>query len=178
MADKRIKNQRKGSSDDFQTPLYAVPPLFDYINPHWSIWEPACGKGNIVRAFRSWGYNATGTDLKRPAFRDFLAWTPGFSYDCIITNPPFSIKNKFIARCYELEVPFALLLPYTALETPYRQKYWKKGLQLIFMDKRIDFETPSGEGTGAWFPTAWFTWGLNLPSDMVWTTIDKPRKSK
>ena len=170
------KKHAKGEGDDFQTPEYAVKPLLDYISYHWTIWEPACGKGNIVRFFKNWGYKCRGTDILEG--RDFLTWEPG-RYDCIVTNPPYSLKNEFIARCFELGKPFALLLPYTALETPERQAYYKThDIQLIFMDTRVKFETPSGEGSGSWFPVMWLTWGMGLPKQLNWAEIDKPNKRK
>jgi hypothetical protein len=30
------------------------------------------------------------------------------------------------------------------------------------MNKRINYETPSGNGSGAWFASGWFTYGFNL----------------
>jgi len=59
-------------------------------------------------------------------------------------------------------------LPLTALESEKRQKLFREyGLQLIIPNKRINFETPSKKGSGSWFATAWFTWGLNLPKDLM-----------
>lgn len=171
------KKAKKGEGDDFQTPPYAIWPLLDYINIYWNIWEPACGKGNIVKFFREWGYKCEGTDILNG--RDFLKDRPLLNYDVIITNPPYSLKTEFIARCYELEKPFALLLPYTALESPERQKYYKeRDPQLILMDTRVKFETPSGEGSGSWFPVMWLTWGLGLPKQLNWAEINKPGKRK
>jgi len=180
MSSKRPTSQKKhkpGVGDNFQTPGYAVKPLLDYINPHWNIWEPACGKGNIVKFFEEWGYDCRGTDLIMGV--DFLTSDPKDWVDCIVTNPPYSIKNEFIARCFYLAIPFALLLPYTALETAERQAHYKThDIQLIFMDTRIEFQTPSGQGSGAWFPTMWLTWGFGLPKQLNWAEIDKPGKRK
>jgi len=85
--------------------------------------------------------------------------------DCIITNPPFKFKQQFLEKCYELGKPFALLLPLTTFETKKRQNLFKKhGLEVIFFDKRINFETPNNVvKSSAWFATAWFTHGLNNP---------------
>jgi hypothetical protein len=104
-------------------------------------------------------------------YKDFLTYSP-FSFDCIITNPPFSIKEKFIERCYQLGKPFALLLPLTSLESEKRQRLFRQyGLQLIIPNKRYNFETPSGKGGGSWFATAWFTWGLNLPKELNFVDV-------
>ncbi|MEM3859736.1 MAG: hypothetical protein QW478_10090, partial [Candidatus Micrarchaeaceae archaeon] len=92
------------------------------------------------------------------------------NFDAIVTNPPFSLKQEFLIRCYELQKPFALLLPLTTFETKKRQDLFKKyGVEVIFFPKRINFETPDGSGNGSWFATAWFTWGLNLGRSLVWT---------
>lgn len=162
---------KKDSSDDFQTPAPAINPLLPHIRKEWHIWEPACGKFNLVHAFRGKGYKITGTDIKYDNF-DFLLHTIK-NYDCIITNPPYSLKTEFIKRCYELGKPFALLLPLTTFETGKRQYYFKKyGVQVIFFDKRINFETPDGKNNGSWFATAWFTHGFNLKRDIIFESYN------
>ena len=160
----------KNGSDDFQTPPQALNPLIPYLDPYFAIWECAKGKGYIQDRLMDLGFDTFGTDIKDG--KDFLTYTPDREYDCIITNPPFSLKNEFIERCYELGKPFALLLPLAALETQRRQKQWKKGLQLILINKRINFETPNNKDkSGSWFATAWFTHGLDLPKDIIFGNI-------
>lgn len=167
-------------SDDFQTPPEALYPLLPYIKKDWIIWEPACGKGNLVTELKLHGYVVTGTDIKTGY--DFLNWEPineYGGYDCIITNPPYSLKQQFLKRCYDLGKPFALLLPLTTFETQKRQYYFKKyGVQVIFFDKRMNFETPSGNGGGSWFATAWFTNWLNLPHDLLFTQLINPKQKR
>lgn len=86
----------------------------------------------------------------------------------IITNPPYTIKNQFLERCYLLGLPFALLMPLASLETTKRQKLFRKfGVEVILLPKRVDFETPSGNGSGAWFAVAWFTCGLNIGKELT-----------
>ena len=63
-------------------------------------------------------------------------------------------------------------MPLTALESEKRQKLYRKyGIQLIIPNKRFNFETPAGKGGGSWFATAWFTWGLNLPKDLMFVKL-------
>lgn len=155
---------KKHNMNDFQTPDYAIKPLLPYIKKDWVIWECACGRGNIVKAFELEGYSIFGTDIL--SGKDFLMWQPE-GYDCIITNPPYSIKQDFLQRAYNLKKPFAFLLPLTTFETYKRQYLFKNyGLEVIFFDKRINFETPSGNGSGSWFATAWFTNGLNIGKEL------------
>lgn len=160
---KRIPGMGMGRPDDFQTPGNGLDVLLPHLSPFRRIWEPACGRGNIVRRLCSEGFDVHGSDILMGV--DFLT-SEVPPCDCIVTNPPFSLKNEFIARCYVIGKPFALLLPLTALETAARQQQWRKGLEIVFPKGRIHFETPSGKGTGAWFYTAWFTWGLNIGSPL------------
>ena len=50
------------------------------------------------------------------AYTDFFDCASDDVYDGVITNPPYSLKDKFIEHCYELDKPFALLLPVTAIQ--------------------------------------------------------------
>lgn len=157
----------QGASNDFQTPPEAISPLLPYLNKEWIIWECAEGKGKIKYFLIGAGFKVIGSDILTG--QDFLKQQPAEEYDCIITNPPYSIKQKFLERCYALQKPFALLLPLTTFETQKRQKLFKKyGLEVIFLPHRINFETPSGKGSGSWFATAWFTWGLNIGKELNW----------
>jgi len=151
-----------------------------FIDRRWKIWECACGKGNLSERFRVLNFDVVATDVQGVGtywLRNFLDWHPD-AFDCIITNPPFSLKDEFIARCYLLSRPFALLLPITAIGGVERQRLYRKygGLQIMMLGGRVKFETPSGEGTGAWQEHAWFTWGLNLPSELTFVALDRSSK--
>lgn len=162
MGKKRILNQSVGHSDEFMTPHYAVDILTPYLNPEWVIIECAWGKGDMAKALKERGFQVIGYK----AF-NFFKDTPTDSYDIIVTNPPYSSKNLFLQRAYEIEKPFAFLLPLTALEGKFRGSLYRKyGIQLIIPNKRINFITPSGKGSGAWFQVAWFCWGLDLPQQL------------
>jgi hypothetical protein len=175
-ARKHIPEKRHGSPDDFQTPDYAVKPLLPYLCPLWRIWEPAQGEGNIVRFLCEQGYDVTGSDILTGS--DFLHVIR--DCDAIVTNPPYRFKNEFIARCYALGKPFALLMPLTALESKDRQNLYRRyGMELLLMDKRIHFKTPTGKTeesglSNSWFSTCWFTWKLNLGSALTFAQIDAP----
>ncbi len=158
---KKLKIQSSGRPDNFQTPKEALNILIPYINKEYLIWEAAWGKGNLYRFLKEEGYKVIGSDKEL----DFL--TNYLECDCIITNPPYSIKDKFLERCYQINKPFALLMPLTALEGKKRGGLYRKyGIELIIPNKRINFETPSGQGSGSWFATAWFCYKFNLPKQL------------
>jgi hypothetical protein len=163
-----------GNADDFQTPAYAINPLLPYISKDKPIWECAAGKGNLVKAFTNLGYTCFGTDALTG--QSFFLYQPNQRFDVIVTNPPFSLKQEFLEHAYCLGKPFAFLLPLTTLETKKRQDLFKKyGLEVILLDRRVNFETPSGNGKGSWFATAWFTWGLNIGQQLTFVKMEDYR---
>jgi hypothetical protein len=161
--------------DACQTPAYALDPLLPYLNPVWLLWEPAQGEGLLVEGLYDAGYKqdqvAIGDLLTGQNFFDYepSAW------DCLVTNPPYSIKYDWLRRCYDLGKPFALLLPVETLGAKTAQEFFRLyGVQVIFMDKRINFKMPNigFEGSAAQFPVAWFTWQLDLESDMRFANVN------
>jgi hypothetical protein len=164
-----LRNRVTGASslDDFQTPPAALDILLPYLTKFDMIWECACGNGNLVNALRANDYKVIGTDKEY----DFITSPPPADVKCIVTNPPYSLKNEFVARCFVLGLPFALLMPLSALEGKERQVFYRQsGLQLIIPDKRFHFACPEkvqGRESNSWFATAWFCHGLSLPRDLL-----------
>lgn len=162
------------SADDFQTPAIALEPLIPFLKKDWIIWECAEGKGKLTKALYAKGFQVLGTDILTGY--DFLNWQPD-KFDCIVTNPPYSLKQNFLLRAYQLHTPFALLLPLTTLETAKRQNLFKNyGVEIILFDKRINFTTPSGEGSGSWFATAWFTNWLCIGKQLTFVKLNRDSK--
>lgn len=165
---------RSNSPDDFQTPPHALKPLLKFLPKEKVIWECACGKGNLVRTLRKDGHTVRGTDFK--SGQNFLSWCRSPESlplkhlphdakesgkkplgDIIVTNPPYSLKNEFLTTAYSLGLPFAFLMPLTALEGASRQFYYRRyGIELIILPERLHFETPGGKKSHCWFPVAWF----------------------
>ena len=169
---KQYKNMKNNASDEFQTPEIAIRCLLPYLPKYWVIWECAWGGGSLAGHLLNSGYEVIGFE-----FMDFFSETyyPE-NYDAIVTNPPYTLKDEFLAHCYELGKPFALLMPLSALEGKRRGALYREhGIQLIIPNKRITFITPTGKsketGSSAWYQTAWFTRGLHLPKDLMFVDL-------
>lgn len=159
---------KANKANDFQTPPLALKPLLPYLKQDWTIWECANGEGNLTLELLRLGRKVIATDIQ--SGHDFLNWHP-IDFDCIVTNPPYSLKDQFLKRCYLLGKPFALLLPLTTLEGKRQQWLEEYGIEIILLNKRLNFETPSGEGSGSWFATAWFTNWLNIGAQLTFGKI-------
>ena len=58
--------------------------------------------------------------------------------DVIISNPPFSQKDKVLKRLYELDKPYAMLLPVPTLQGQTRFPYMQD-IQYLGFDTRINY---------------------------------------
>jgi len=169
MKTKKPVLMNQGHSDEMQTPLIAINPLIPYLNKNFIIWECAWGGGSLAKHFKKVGFNVVG--LKNYDFLDKDSERIA-KFDLIVTNPPYSKKDEFLKRAFEIGKPFAFLLPLTALEGKRRGELYRKyGIQLLIPNKRINFITPSGKGGGAWFQVAWFCYKLNLPKDLMFVDL-------
>ena len=164
MATKPLRDYAaRGPFDEIDTPVsavdYLIPSLKHYLAgiPDPTIWESAIPRDRP---------STLGQHLKRHGFtvlgrsRDFFTAQPAFSYDVIVTNPPFSLKEKWVARTMEFGKPWALLLPIGALGV--RRSYLNVFLsecQILLPPRRIDFTGKKSP----WQYCAWYTWGFNLP---------------
>jgi hypothetical protein len=160
--------------DACQTPGYAIDPILPYITQFNTIWEPAEGERLLVEALLDCTphrFNVIGSDIL--SGKNFFDFEPE-KWDCIVTNPPYSIKFLWLARCYTLGKPFALLMPVETLGSKTAQELFDRyGMDVILLDKRVNFKMPikGWDSGGAQFPTAWFTWQLGLPSQIVYGKI-------
>jgi len=158
MNTKKPKLMMNGHTDEIYTPTYALNPLIPYLKKDWIIWECAYGSGSLAKGLKDKGFEVIGKG------ENFFKTEK--NCDCIITNPPYSLKGQFIKRAFELKKPFAFLLPLTTLEGKFRGKIFRENkIQIIIPNSRINFITPNG-GKSSWFATAWFCGNMNLENDL------------
>lgn len=108
MKQKSIKNIRRELKDKgiFYTPSALAEKLKSYVDiePE-SVYDPACGAGNLLSVFpgdvKKYGQELDGEQLDLidiPSFEGYSGDTltddkfKGVQFDCIVANPPFSVK--------------------------------------------------------------------------------------
>lgn len=163
-----LTSNRTAEGDEMYTPFYACEPLLKYIPNDWKIWCPCDEEWSAyVRLFREHGYTVIRSSLAEG--KDFFEYEPDGPYDIIITNPPFSLKDKMLKRLDELGKPFAILLPLNSLQGQTRYEVFLHGIQLLAFDKRIGFHSTENMQTpteGSPFASAYFCRGV-LPKDLI-----------
>lgn len=108
MKQKSIKNIRQEFKDNgiFYTPPELAEKLKSYVDIEpMSVYDPTCGAGNLLRAFpdnvKKYGQELDAEQLgfiDIPNFTGYAGDTlvddgfSGMKFDCIVANPPFSVK--------------------------------------------------------------------------------------
>ena len=158
---------------EMYTPYYAVEPIVKYIPKQYKIWCPFDKElSAFYQTFKNLGYNVIKSHIDDG--KDFFIYEPD-EYDVIVSNPPFSIKDKILERLYELDKPFAVLLPLNSLQGKSRYKFFSKGVQLLSFDQRIGFHNRSNMNLaieGSPFATAYFCKNI-LPNDLIIERLNK-----
>ena len=162
-----LKAKTDRASDEVFTPKYAVLPLVKYIPNGSTIWCPFDTlESEYVKVFTENGYKVIHSHIDEG--KNFFEYEPK-EYDIIISNPPFSIKDDIIKHLYELDKPYAMLLPIPTLQGQKRFEYMKDGLQILSFNKRINFYTDSSRKEiqkGVSFGCAYFCKNF-LPKDLI-----------
>lgn len=172
--------------DTFETPNYATDLLVPFIPANFEfVWEPAAGSGRIAYRLEEHGFSVIRSDI-----RDFGGWNvyhnfigggpPPCKFDCIITNPPFSLKAQFVEKAVEIGKPFALLISaeYSAQQIKWIREY---GCGKIIPSRRIDFITPTGRRgseSASQFHSMWLTRGFGLDRSEVFVDLSIKEKKE
>ena len=159
---------KASKNDEIYTPAYAVEPLVKYLPKNATVWECTGFRGNITSVLKKHGFKVIETHIDHGF--NFLDDEPDFNFDIIITNPPYSLKNAFLERAYFHGKPFAFLMPFDALATPFRHELYRKNdVDIIFYDARINFLKHK---KGNWFNSCWVCWKF-LPKKIIFEELNK-----
>lgn len=161
------------TADEMYTPFYCVTPILKYIDKSKVVWCPFDKEWSAyVVALRENGNTVICSHIEDE--QDFFTYEPK-EYDVIISNPPFSKKDPVLKRLYELNKPFAILLPLNSLQGKARCKYFVWGVQLLSFDQRIGFHNQSmldKPVEGSPFASAYFCKDF-LPNDLIIEKLEK-----
>jgi ubiquinone/menaquinone biosynthesis C-methylase UbiE len=163
--------------DNYTTPDYTINSLFDnHEFPKGSVFlEPCVGTGNILRKALSYlpystyfaiDINKENIDLcsqisteKKVVLKctDFLKLSLKGQPDLIVTNPPFSLAQEFLVKCFEVIAPHGQVI--FLLRLAFLESGKRKALinslplkQLLVLEHRPRFVNNRTDATAyAWF---------------------------
>ena len=161
-----FKKSIKAGNDEMYTPPILVEPILKYIPAGSKIWCPFdTVDSEFVVVLKKAGFDVIFSHIWEG--QDFFEYEPE-DYDMIISNPPFSRKLDVLARLYELNKPFAVILGLPILNYQIIGKFFEsKGsdLQLLIFDKKVSFN-----GNTASFNNSYFCRNF-LPKDLIFHSL-------
>jgi hypothetical protein len=156
--------------DLYETPECATLALIDAEKLPHDIWEPACGRGAIVRVLRKAGHRVVATDLVN--FRCPNS-TPGIDFlevtgvpravQCVITNPPYKDAGAFVRKGLDLVPKVVMLMRLAFLESTGRSDILDGGklAHVYVFRKRLPMmhrDGWKGNRASSSMCFAWFVW--------------------
>ena len=106
---------RERPGDRYDTAPPAVHALLTVEKLPHRIWEPASGKGNIVKVLRAAGHHVIASDIKKRGCPDSTLCDyldpdpPRPACDAVLTNPPYSRAAEFITSALD-DAPLVIML--------------------------------------------------------------------
>ncbi len=158
----RKGNDLQFKDDDYETETKVLKDLLPFIEEHTIIYDPFFCNGKVKEEWEE--LNKTCLNEKLDAFnREHPA-----EFDIVISNIPFSLKEKCVELGFELNKPFILLMPIDAMGSKWIKKYWDR-LQFIIPNGRYSFFKKSNKDkkSSAWFDTMWVCYGINLSQKII-----------
>lgn len=180
----RGSGYKRAKLDWYVEPRAATEALFRVEKFVGTIWDPACGIGNIVEVCREHGHATLGSDIVDRGF-DGFAFEQDFLGDCgtmaannIISNPPFGISLDFAKKALTIahkKVAFVQRLCW--LEGQKRSAFMEQSPLARIWVFRNRICMPPGEkkdmpAKGGFIAYAWFVWdhSHNGPPQIGWIT--------
>lgn len=152
-------------NDNYETPPNAFEMLLPYIDTSLVIYDPFYCNGLAKHFLNNIGYkNVIHND------EDFYTNWNRHEFDVIISNPPYSCKVQVFKKLYEIDKPFAMLVPVSTITTNFLQNIFKYDLEKIGMiipPKRIHFIKNGVQSNRNWFDVVWITYKIKLPSPIT-----------
>lgn len=124
--------------DEYYTPENAVKMILPILRQHnfSKIWCPfdMADSNFVIQLSKEfevvYGHIVTGQDF-------FEYESPPSGVECVVSNPPFSKRNKIFERLYSWNIPFALIMNMNGIFDS-KQRYE------MFKNKDVEFLIPKG----------------------------------
>ena len=142
ITNKAEKTTSRNENDEFYTPNYAIEPLLKYLKPNSYVWCPFdLPESNFVKILEKNGHRVYHSHIDDG--KDFFRMNPpqNVEIDCIISNPPYSIKFEVFSRLFEIGKPFAMLVGVVGLFESQKRftMFADNDFEIMYFDKRISY---------------------------------------
>ena len=154
-------------NDEVFSPYYVVDHILKYLPIDKVIWTPFDLEWSaFYQRLKEKGYKVVRSHIRER--QNFFYYEPD-EWDIIVSNPPFSEKDRVLRRLYSFNKPFAILLPLNALQGAARYEFFRQGIQLLTFNTRVcyhDSKHLMSTANSCPFATAYFCRDL-VPKDLI-----------
>lgn len=129
---------KRSNTDEWYTPAEAVELIVPYLKRrgyHKILCPFDKEQSEFVRVLKAHGFEVAYGHIETG--QDFFDVENLSDYDAVVSNPPFSKRQKILERLFESGVPFALILNFNGLFDS--KSRWK-----LFKDNRFELLVPLG----------------------------------
>lgn len=127
-------------NDEFYTPKYAVIPIIKYLKQRKfkKIWCPFDTKNSwfVKKLKKFFDVGFSHIDVNENFFEIDIP-----DCDCIVSNPPYSIKGEILERLFEIGKPFAMLVGVVGLfESEKRFSMFENNdFEILYFNRRVAY---------------------------------------
>lgn len=136
----RVTTYTPNHPDEWLTPKEAVEPLLPFVKKGQTVWCPFdLETSQFVQVFEQNGIHVLHSHISKG--RGFYEYEPDEPYDAILSNPPFTGRNRLLERLYALAKPFAMLMNQMGLfDSKARYDFFEQyGVELLVFRGRTCF---------------------------------------
>lgn len=140
--------KNKAKSDEWYTPADAIYPILKYIRPNSVIWCPFDKEESLfVKILRKEGHSVFCTHIEKG--QDFLQIDLSNACNYIISNPPFSLRQKVLIKLFDMQKPFMMLMNTNGIfDSKTRWNLFKNNnFSIIYLEGRVKYNGGDGKGT-------------------------------
>lgn len=169
--DKKFSAMIKTSkSDEYYSPEYAVKLILPYLYSYKKIWCPFDKEeSNFVKMLKQAGYDVVYGHIETG--QDFFKYEKvPKGVECIVSNPPFSKRDKIFEKLYQFNIPFAMIMNMNGLfDSKARFEIFKNNnFELLIPKGRIKFFNNEGVQNNPNFQSI-YVCNKILPKTVVFT---------
>lgn len=165
-------NGNRQQNDFYPTPGWCVEELLKREHFEGSMWECACGKGDISEVLKDNGFDTFSSDIidyngYLNDNIDFLNYNGEKKYDNIITNPPYKYALDFVNHSKKYaNNKIAMFLKTVFLESAGRYEMFQDTefpLKTMYQfSKRVSlYKDDKQMSAGGMIAYAWYVWDKN-----------------
>ena len=155
---------KHSNTDEWYTPAEAVELILPYLKrrEYNKILCPFDKEqSQFVRVLMATGFEVTYGHIETG--QDFFDIDNLQNYDAIVSNPPFSKRQKILERLFDSGVPFAMIMNFNGLfDSKSRWKLFKNNrFELLVPCGRIHFFNENGEANSLNFQSIYVCKGMS-----------------